>query len=87
LAYLLFVFSLLPAFFVLWRRLRRDPRWRGYDLYTLATGIPYVLLFFVPAAVAFYLFLALVPIWIEVMALRLRSLAAGVPARRTAPVN
>ena len=87
LAYLLFVFSLLPVFFVLWRRLKRDPHWRGYDLFTLITGILYVVLFFVPGAVAFYLFLALVLVWIEVMALRLRALTVGAPAGRTAPAN
>jgi hypothetical protein len=87
LAYLLFVFSLLPVFFVLWRRLRRDPHWRGYDLVTLITGILYVVLFFVPGAVAFYLFLALVLVWIEVMALRLRALAVGASAARAAPAN
>ena len=30
LAYFHFIFSLLPAFFFLWWRLRRDPLWRGY---------------------------------------------------------
>lgn len=87
LAYLLFVFSLLPVFFVLRRRLRRDLRWRGYDLFTLIMGILFVVLFFVPGAVAFYLFLTLVLVWIEVMALRLRALTVGAPAGRTAPAN
>lgn len=77
LAYLLFVFSLLPSFFFLWWRLRRDPLWRGYGLYTLITGIMYVLLFFRPEPVAFYLFLALILVWIEVVAIRLRSVVRG----------
>jgi hypothetical protein len=72
LAYFLFMFSLLPALFFLWWRLRRDPRWRGYALYTLITGVLYVFLFFRPEPVAFYLFLALILVWIEVMAIQLR---------------
>ncbi|HEX2182785.1 MAG TPA: DUF998 domain-containing protein [Rubrobacteraceae bacterium] len=72
LAYFLFMFSLLPALFFLWWRLRRDPRWRGYVLYTLITGVLYVFLFFRPEPVAFYLFLALILVWIEVMAIQLR---------------
>jgi hypothetical protein len=75
LAYFLFIFSLLPAFFFLWWRLRRDPLWRGYYLYTLITGVLYVLLFLRPEPVAFYLFLALILVWIEVMAIRLRFIA------------
>ena len=75
LAYFHFIFSLLPAFFFLWWRLRRDPLWRGYYLYTLITGVLYVLLFLRPEPVAFYLFLALILVWIEVMAIRLHSIA------------
>ena len=75
LAYFLFIFSLLPAFFFLWWQLRRDPLWRGYYLYTLITGVLYVLLFLRPEPVAFYLFLALILVWIEVMGIRLRCIA------------
>ncbi len=82
LAFLLLVLSLLLSFFFLWWRLRRDPLWRGYDLYTLITAVLYVVLFFSSAAQwAFYLFLAVVLVWIEVMAIRLRSVAEGAPRR------
>lgn len=87
LAYLLFVFSLLPSFFFLWWRLRRDPLWRGYDLYTLITGVLYVLLFLRSEPVAFYLFLALTLVWIEVMAIRLRSIVGGASLRRAARMS
>lgn len=87
LAYVLFVFSLLPAFFFLWWRLGRDPLWRGYGLYTLITGVLYALLFFRPEPVAFYLFLALILVWIEVMAIRLRSIVGGASLRQPARVG
>src|SRR5918999_206890 len=47
------LFSLLPAFFFLWWRLRNDPLWRGYGQYTLITGVLCVFLFFRPEPVAF----------------------------------
>ena len=53
----------------------------------MITGVLYVALFFVPGAVAFYLFLALVLVWIEVMALRLYSLAADASVGQAAPVR
>jgi hypothetical protein len=78
LAFLLLVLSLLLSFLLLWWRLRRDPRWRGYDLYTIITAVLYVVLFFLSASQwAFYLFLAVVLAWVEVMAIRLRSVAGG----------
>ncbi len=43
-----------------------------------------VILFFVPGQVGFYFFLALFLTWVEVIALRLRSLAGGDPVGRTA---
>lgn len=87
LAYFLFVFSLLPSFFFLWWRLRSDPLWRGYGLYTLITGVLYALLFFRPEPVAFYLFLALILVWIEVMAIRLRSIVGGASLQQPARVS
>ncbi|HJQ29182.1 MAG TPA: hypothetical protein VJ827_07555 [Rubrobacter sp.] len=41
----LLAFILLVLFFWWWR-LRRDPQWRGYDLYTLIIAILYVALLF-----------------------------------------
>ena len=87
LAYFLFIFSSLPSFFFIWWRLRKDPDWRGYDLYTLISGVLVAILFFVPGSLAFYFFLLLFLAWIEVTALRLRALTVGVPAGRTAPAN
>jgi Protein of unknown function (DUF998) len=84
LAYLLFVFSLPPAFFFLWWRLRRDPLWRGYGVYTMITGVLYVLLFLRPEPVAFYVLLALILVWVEVMAIRLRSISGDAPLRQPA---
>jgi hypothetical protein len=82
LAFILLVLSLLLSLFFWWWRLRRDPRWRGYDLYTLITAILYVALLFVsPWQWGFYLFLAVILTWIEVMALRLRSTNPSAPPR------
>ena len=77
-AYLLIVFSVLPCFFFLWWRMRGDPRWRGHGLYTLLTGVIMVILFLTPWSLSFYFFLALMLAWVEVTALRLRSVSEGV---------
>jgi Protein of unknown function (DUF998) len=81
LAYLLFVFSLLSAFFFVWWRPTNDPLWRGYGLCTLITGVLCVFLFFRPEPVAFYLFLALILVWIEAVAIRLRSVVGAAALR------
>jgi uncharacterized protein DUF998 len=81
LAYFLFVFSLLPAFFFVWWRPTNDPLWRGYGLCTLITGVLCVFLFFRPEPVAFYLFLALILVWIEAVAIRLRSVVGAAALR------
>ena len=44
--FMLFLAALTPSYFFMWRRLRKDPRWAGYDWYTLATGVLVVLLIF-----------------------------------------
>jgi len=68
LAFLLLVSSLLLSLLFLWWRLGRDPLWRGYDLYTIITTVLYVVLIFLSASqLAFYLFLAVVLVWVEVM--------------------
>jgi Protein of unknown function (DUF998) len=83
LAFILLLVSMLLSLFFWWWRLRRDPPWRGFDMYTLITAILYVVLLFVSAwQWGFYLFLAVILAWIEVMALRLRSVAANASARR-----
>jgi len=76
LAFLLLVLSFLLALFFWWRRLSRDPRWRGYATYTLITALLYVVLLF--ASIwqwGFYLFLANVLLWVELIALQLRRTA------------
>lgn len=74
LAFFLLVGSIIPAFFVMWRRLQKDSRWRGYDWYTLISGVLALFAFFLPG-VGFYFFLAVILTWIEVMAMRLWSLS------------
>jgi Protein of unknown function (DUF998) len=81
LAFLLLVLSFLLALFFWWRRLSRDPRWRRYAPYTLITAILYIVLLFASTwQWGFYLFLANVLIWIELMALQLRRTAETPPA-------
>jgi hypothetical protein len=87
LALFLFVLSLLPAFFFLWWRLRRGPLWRGYALYTLVTGMLYVVLFFIPQQAVFYVWLAVILAWIEVVAIRLRSIVGDASPQRFARVS
>jgi hypothetical protein len=70
LAFALFVLTLLPAFFFLWRRFGEDPAWRGHARYTLATGTIATLLLLLPG-VAYYLFIFVVLVWISVTGARL----------------
>lgn len=70
LAFVLFVLTLLLALFFLWRRLRRCVLWRSYARYTLATGLSATLLLLLPG-VSYYIFLAVVLAWFELLALRL----------------
>ena len=79
-AFVLFVVAVLPAFFFLWRRLGKDPRWRGHALYTLVTGVLAALLLLLPG-LAYYLFLLVVLTWFEVTAFRLWRLPASSPRR------
>ena len=89
LAFVVVALAILAAYFVLWPRLKRDPLWSGYDFYTLIRGILCVILLFmsftdliIPGQVAFYLFLAVMLAWIEVIAIRLRSIAMGALSGR-----
>jgi hypothetical protein len=69
-AFVLFVLALIPALFLLWRRMREDPRWRGHARYTLATALIASACLVLPGA-AYYLFLAAVLAWFEVTAVKL----------------
>ncbi len=64
LAFALFVLALLPSFFFLWRRFRKATSWRNHARYTLATGTLAALLLALPG-VAYYLFLAVVLLWLS----------------------
>lgn len=63
LAFALFALTLLSAPFFLWHGLRKDPLRRNHARYTLATGVLAALLLALPG-VAYYLFLAVVLLWI-----------------------
>ena len=89
LAFFVVALAILAAYFVLWRRLRRNSRWSGYGSYTLISGVLCTILLFmsftdliIPGQVAFYLFLVVMLAWIEVIAIRLRSIAMGTPSGR-----
>jgi Protein of unknown function (DUF998) len=69
-AFVLFVIAVLAAFFFLWQRFRKDPRWQDHARYTLVTGVLAALLLLLPG-IAYYLFLLVVLAWFEVTALRL----------------
>jgi uncharacterized membrane protein YidH (DUF202 family) len=69
-AFVLFVLALVPALFLLWRRMREDTRWRGHARYTLATALIASACLVLPGA-AYYLFLAAVLAWFEVTAVKL----------------
>ena len=70
LAFVLFVVSLVPSFFFLWRRMERDSLWRSYGRYTLITGLLAIPLLLLPGP-TYYLSLALILAWLEVLAIRL----------------
>jgi hypothetical protein len=63
LAFVVLILALLSALYFLWWRLRKEPLWRNYARYTLATGILATLLLALPN-VAYYLFLAVVLLWV-----------------------
>ncbi|MBD0353936.1 MAG: DUF998 domain-containing protein [Rubrobacteraceae bacterium] len=76
LAYVLFALALLCALYFLWRRLTKDPPWRNHARYTLATGILATLLLALPG-VAYYLFLAVVLLWIGATGFKLWRSTVG----------
>ncbi len=74
LAFVLFIVSLAPSFFFLWRRMEKDPLWRGHGRYTLVTGLLTAPLFLLPGP-TYYLSLALILAWLEALAIRLWAVA------------
>ena len=75
LAFLMLGVSFLLSLLFLWRRMARDPLWRGYGPYSLVSAVVALLLFFVPGQIAVYLFFAVLLAWVEVVAIHLRSVA------------
>lgn len=86
-AFLLMGLSFLFSLLFLWRRMVRDPPWRGYGWYSLVSAGLAVLLFFVPGQLAVYLFFAVLLVWVEVVAIHLRSVAGGVRAQHSLRVR
>jgi hypothetical protein len=87
LAFVLLTLSLLLTFFVMGWGLIKDPLWRRYGWYSLATGILFVVGFFIPGQIGTYIFLTVILAWMFVMALRLGSVAEGASAQRTQRVR
>jgi hypothetical protein len=79
LAFVLFVLALLSTLFLMWLRLRRDPLWQNHARYTLVAGILAAILLLLPG-VAYYLFVAVVLLWIELTAIRLWRLSGSPTA-------
>jgi hypothetical protein len=93
--FLLVALSLLPGLFAFAFAFHRDPRWRGYDWFSLAFGIAAVIVVFAPQTAegdaypiwtgpASMLQLVLIGFWIEVVALRLRGLSRPAPREEDA---
>jgi hypothetical protein len=76
LAFVLFIASLTPSFFFLWRRMEKDPLWRSHGRYTLTAGLLTIPLVLLPGP-TYYLSLALMLAWLEVLAIRLWAIADG----------
>jgi hypothetical protein len=87
LAFLLLILSLLATFFLMGWGLRKDPLWRSYGWYSLATGIVFVVGFFIPGQIGTYIFLTVVLVWKFFMALRLRSVGEEAAVQRTQRVR
>jgi hypothetical protein len=77
-AFVLFVLALVPSLFLLWRRMRADPCWRGHARYTLATALIAPACLVLPG-VAYYLFLVAVLAWFEATAIKLRRAGHRAP--------
>jgi hypothetical protein len=79
LAFVLFAVSLALSFFFLWRRMEQDPLWKRHGRYTLVTGLLAMPLFLLHGP-TYYLSLALILIWLELLAIRLWTVAGRRPA-------
>lgn len=83
-----FAFLLIQTamYFFLWRRFRKDERWRGYAQYSLVVGVAALPLFVFFNSIldshdGFYMWFLLVPLaWLEVVALRLWKVVRDLTA-------
>ncbi len=73
LSFVILGITLLPAMGMLGKAFQDDPRWRGYGIYTWLTAAFAIPSFFIKGA-AFYVFLFLILLWNEIIALRLNKL-------------
>lgn len=69
-AFVLFIVSLAPSFYFLWRRMGKDPLWKTQGRYTVVTGLLATPLFLLTGP-TYYLSLALILVWLEILAIRL----------------
>jgi hypothetical protein len=74
LSFVLLIVTLAPSFFFLWRRMERDPLWKGYGQYTLVTGLLAIPFFLLPGPI-YYLSLALVLLWLKILGIRLWAIS------------
>ena len=74
-AFLLTAAALLAACAAFWRLLRRDARWRGAGRCSLGAGLLVAASLALPGAVAGYVFVAVLVVWLEVLAVRLWDVA------------
>jgi len=77
-AFVLLGLTLLPALFLLSRIFQRNPGWHGYARYTLITVLV-IAPAFALKGIAFYVFLAGVLAWFEVIAIRLWQTTQQAP--------
>ncbi len=83
-SFVVFATSLLMGVFFLWREFGKDSGWKPYARYTLATGIiAFVCL--VLSGVAYYVFIAVLLVWITATAMKLRR--SGYPNTSSVKTN
>lgn len=70
-SFVLFILALVPALFLLWRRMRGDCRWHRHGRHTFVAAALAMILLLLPG-VAYYMFLAVVLVWFEATAIKLR---------------
>jgi hypothetical protein len=77
-AFVLFIVSLVSSFYFLWRRMGKDPLWKSQGRYTMVTGLLATPLFLLTGP-TYYLSLALILVWLEILAIRLWTVSGRRP--------